>query len=149
MSTSPLERYKSHFSDEEFLPHKIAIIFSLYPIQIVGFIGWFLVLLAILRDRLHQDANYILIINLGIADIILAASAFAQTITFFQNQGYPGGYFRCATELYFLMLGFISSPMAIFSIAADRYCCLFICEYLTLGAQILCITFRYLVFVHR
>ena len=118
-------RYKSHFSDEEFFPHKMLIIFSLYPIIIIGFLGWFLVLGGILRDRLHQDANYILIINLGIADLLLAASTFAQTTTFYQNQGYPGGYGRCATELYFLMLGFISSPMAIFSIAADRYLCFF------------------------
>ena len=45
-----------------------------YPalfMAIVGIGSWFLIIIAIFRDRHHHDPNYLLVLNLGIADLIM------------------------------------------------------------------------------
>jgi hypothetical protein len=36
-----------------------------------GIGSWFLIMIAIFRDRHHHDPNYLLVLNLGIADLIM------------------------------------------------------------------------------
>jgi hypothetical protein len=120
MTSSLDAKYTSHLSDAEYSQYKLHAYIYILPIQFLGFFGWLLCLTAILRDRLHRDPNYILIINLGIADLLLALAGFSQVMAVLPNQGYIGGYFQSCALLYVSTVGFISSPMAIFSIALDR-----------------------------
>lgn len=121
MSTSSLDaKYTSHLSDGEFFRFKIHAFTYNLPFQFFGVFGWLLCLTAIFRDRLHQDPNYILIINLAIADLLVTTSAISKLMSVLPYQGFIGGYFQCSAILYVGMVGFIGSPMAIFSIALDR-----------------------------
>ena len=45
-----------------------------YPglfMAILGVVSWFLIMIAIFRDRHHHDPNYLLVLNLGIADLTM------------------------------------------------------------------------------
>ena len=44
-------------------------------IAILGAGSWFLIIIAIFRDRHHQDPNYLLVLNLGISDLIMLISS--------------------------------------------------------------------------
>ena len=120
MTSSLDAKYTSHLSDGEFFRFKIHAFTYNLPFHFFGVFGWLLCLIAIFRDRLHQDPNYILIINLGIADLLVVTVSFFQIMAVLPNQGFIGGYFQSCAILYAAMVAFISSPMAIISIALDR-----------------------------
>jgi hypothetical protein len=72
-----------------------------YPtlfMAILGVVSWFLIMIAIFRDRHHHDPNYLLVLNLGVADLImlitsaLAAAKNASTGAYslgLQGRKYP------------------------------------------------------------
>jgi hypothetical protein len=45
--------------------------YFLVPFSILGVGSWFLIIIAIFRDRHHHDPNYLLVLNLGIADLTM------------------------------------------------------------------------------
>jgi hypothetical protein len=49
--------------------------YFLVPFCLLGAGSWFLIMIAIFRDRHHHDPNYLLVLNLGIADLIMLCIA--------------------------------------------------------------------------
>jgi hypothetical protein len=45
--------------------------YFLIPFTLLGVVSWFLIMIAIFRDRHHHDPNYLLVLNLGVADLMM------------------------------------------------------------------------------
>ncbi len=50
---------------------KISAGYFLVAFSLLGIGSWFLIIIAIFRDRHHHDPNYLLVLNLGIADLTM------------------------------------------------------------------------------
>jgi hypothetical protein len=45
--------------------------YFMIPFCLLGAGSWFLIMIAIFRGRHHHDPNYLLVLNLGIADLLM------------------------------------------------------------------------------
>ena len=85
---------------EPFLTY--AGIFLALPIYSIGIFAWCIVFLAIRKARLLDDPNYILIISLGCADMLLLVVAFTMGLMGMTVNGYSNGFYGMPTNCNYI-----------------------------------------------
>lgn len=71
--------------------------FLALPMYSIGILAWCLVFLAIRKARLIDDPNYIPIISLGCADMLLLVVAFTMGLLGMTVRGYSNGFYGMPT----------------------------------------------------
>lgn len=99
----------------------IAFITLLFPVSVLGLLGWTIILLAIFRDKLFADPDNLLIISFGVADFLLLCYTLAASIQQFVYGRFAMGYMGCVIETFVITVAFCSSGMHVVIISLDRY----------------------------
>ena len=99
----------------------IALITLLFPVSVLGLLGWAIILLAIFRDRLYADPDNLLIISFGVADSLLLCYTLAASIQQVIYGKFAMGYTGCVIETFIITVAFCASGMHVVIISIDRY----------------------------
>ncbi|XP_004696533.1 melatonin receptor type 1A, partial [Echinops telfairi] len=103
-----------------------ALAFVLIVTIVVDVLGNLLVILSVYRNKKLRNAGNIFVVNLAVADLVVAVYPYPLVLTSIFNDGWNLGYLHCQISAFVMGLSVISSVFNITGIAINRYC--YICH---------------------
>ncbi|XP_070612722.1 melatonin receptor type 1A [Erythrolamprus reginae] len=100
----------------------VVLIFTI----VVDLLGNLLVILSVYRNKKLRNAGNVFVVNLAIADLIVAIYPYPLILTSIFHNGWDLGYIHCQLSGFLMGLSVIGSIFNITGIAINRYC--YICH---------------------